>query len=105
MLERPAAVNGFTRVAPEAPVAGGVPEHSGHALGGGTRKQRLSLSLLALGVVYGDIGTSPLYALRECFNGHGLAVDLPNVLGVLSLIFWSLTLIVSVKYLRYVLEA
>src|SRR3954470_20833396 len=104
MLDRPAAVDGFARVAPETPVAGGVPEPSGHAVSGGTR-QRLGLSLLALGVVYGDIGTSPLYALRECFNGHGLQVDLPNVLGVLSLIFWSLTLIASVKYLRYVLEA
>ena len=67
--------------------------------------ERLKLSLLALGVVYGDIGTSPLYALRECFHGHGLRVEPASVLGVLSLIFWSLTLIVSVKYLRYVLEA
>ncbi len=63
------------------------------------------LSLLALGVVYGDIGTSPLYALRECFHGHGVRVELSSVLGVLSLIFWSLTSIVSIKYLRYVLEA
>ncbi|HWO10705.1 MAG TPA: potassium transporter Kup [Polyangiaceae bacterium] len=67
--------------------------------------QRLKLSLLALGVVYGDIGTSPLYALRECFHGHGVPVVQSSVLGVLSLIFWSLTSIVSVKYLRYVLNA
>jgi KUP system potassium uptake protein len=66
--------------------------------------QRLKLSLLALGVVYGDIGTSPLYTLRECFHGHGLRVELASVLGVLSLVFWSLAIIVSVKYLRYVLD-
>jgi len=65
-----------------------------------------ALALAALGVVYGDIGTSPLYALRECFNGpHGVAVTPENVYGVLSLVFWSLTLIVSIKYLLYVLRA
>lgn len=63
------------------------------------------LSLLALGVVYGDIGTSPLYALRECFGPHGVPVDREAIFGVLSLIFWSLTLIVSIKYLLYVLRA
>ncbi|MEY4550516.1 MAG: potassium uptake protein [Pseudomonadota bacterium] len=69
------------------------------------RSARARLALLALGVVYGDIGTSPLYALRECFAGHGLAVQHDTVLGVVSLIFWSLASIVSVKYLLYVLEA
>jgi KUP system potassium uptake protein len=65
-----------------------------------------TLSVTALGVVYGDIGTSPLYALRECFFGpHGVAPTPPNVLGVLSLIVWSLVLVVSVKYLRFVLSA
>ena len=65
-----------------------------------------TLSIAALGVVYGDIGTSPLYALRECFFGpHGVAPTPANVLGVLSLIVWSLVLVVSVKYLRYVLSA
>ncbi len=64
------------------------------------------LTLGALGVVYGDIGTSPLYALRECFHGaHGVAATHENVLGVLSLIFWSLTLIISVKYLIFVMRA
>ncbi len=54
------------------------------------------LSLGALGVVYGDIGTSPLYALRECLHGvHGIAPTRDNVLGVLSLIFYSLTFIIS----------
>jgi KUP system potassium uptake protein len=53
------------------------------------------LTLGAIGVVYGDIGTSPLYALRECFHPiHGVAPTPENVLGVLSLIFWSLTLII-----------
>jgi KUP system potassium uptake protein len=65
-----------------------------------------SLCLSALGVVYGDIGTSPLYAIRECFHGeHAVAVTRPNVLGVLSLIFWSLTIVISIKYLIYVLRA
>jgi KUP system potassium uptake protein len=66
----------------------------------------LRLSLAALGVVYGDIGTSPLYALRECFTGeHGVAPTQANVLGVLSLTFWSLVVVVSVKYLVFVMRA
>src|SRR5215831_6028591 len=65
-----------------------------------------ALALGALGVVYGDIGTSPLYALRECFVGDGaVEVTVPNVLGVLSLVFWSLTMVVSVKYLTFVMRA
>ncbi|HUC40530.1 MAG TPA: potassium transporter Kup, partial [Gemmatimonadales bacterium] len=64
------------------------------------------LALLALGVVYGDIGTSPLYALREAFHGqHGIPVTSGNVLGVLSLIFWSLLLIVTVKYHVVIIRA
>ena len=64
------------------------------------------LALGALGVVYGDIGTSPLYALRSCFTGPtGLEPSQANVLGVLSLIFWALALIVSVKYIAFVLRA
>lgn len=66
----------------------------------------VGLSLLALGVVYGDIGTSPLYALRECFHGaHGIAVTSSNVFGVLSLVFWALVLVVSTKYLCFILRA
>jgi len=66
----------------------------------------LTLSLGALGVVYGDIGTSPLYALKECFNGpHGVPPTPENVLGVLSLVFWSMTFVVSVKYLTFVMVA
>jgi KUP system potassium uptake protein len=64
------------------------------------------LSLTAMGVVYGDIGTSPLYAIRECFYGaHAVAVSEVNVLGVLSLIFWSLTIVISIKYLIFILRA
>jgi len=64
------------------------------------------LILAALGVVYGDIGTSPLYALRECFTGpHAIDVSRANVLGVLSLIAWSLVIVVSVKYLLFVMRA
>jgi KUP system potassium uptake protein len=68
----------------------------------------LTLSIAALGVVYGDIGTSPLYAFRECFQTHhGLGV-LPtreNILGILSLITWSLIIVISVKYLGFVMRA
>jgi KUP system potassium uptake protein len=66
----------------------------------------LTLSLGALGVVYGDIGTSPLYALRECFHhSTGILPTRGNVLGILSLIVWSLILVVSVKYLVFVMRA
>ncbi len=69
-------------------------------------KRTALLALGALGIVYGDIGTSPLYALRECFTGpHGIHPTPENVLGVLSLIFWSLLVIVSVKYLIFVMRA
>ena len=57
-------------------------------------------------MVYGDIGTSPLYALRECFHGeHGIAPSHENVLGVLSLVFWALIIIISIKYLVFVMRA
>jgi KUP system potassium uptake protein len=62
--------------------------------------------LVALGVVYGDIGTSPLYALRECFKPeYGLTATPENVYGVLSLVVWALILVVSVKYLIFILRA
>jgi KUP system potassium uptake protein len=65
-----------------------------------------ALALAALGVVYGDIGTSPLYTLKECMSGeHGVAATPENLLGVLSLIFWSLTLVVTVKYLTFIMRA
>jgi KUP system potassium uptake protein len=66
----------------------------------------LALSLGALGVVYGDLGTSPLYTVKECFNPiHGVSPGFENVLGVLSLIFWALTIAVVVKYLVFVMRA
>ena len=71
-----------------------------------TGKRLAVLSLTALGVVYGDIGTSPLYALRECFKPeYRLLPTTENVYGVLSLIVWSLILVVSVKYLVFIVRA
>ena len=65
-----------------------------------------SLSLAAVGVVYGDIGTSPIYALRESFHAsHGVVATPQNVMGVLSLIVWSLILVISLKYLFLVMRA
>jgi len=61
--------------------------------------------MTAMGIVYGDIGTSPLYAFKEAFNGsHGLPLNEANVLAVLSMMFWSLMLIVSIKYVGIMLR-
>ena len=66
----------------------------------------LTLAIGALGVVYGDLGTSPLYALRTAFHGqHAIPLTPGNVLGVLSLIFWALIIIVTIKYITVVLRA
>ncbi|MCM2323900.1 MAG: potassium transporter Kup [Oligoflexia bacterium] len=71
-----------------------------------SRSGLFKLALGALGVVYGDIGTSPLYAMRECFHpSHGIALTAPNVFGTVSLIFWSLMIVVTVKYLGFILRA
>ena len=71
--------------------------------------QRSSLGILtlgAIGVVFGDIGTSPLYALKESFHAaHGLPISIENVLGILSMIFWSLMLVVSLKYVAVIMRA
>jgi len=65
-----------------------------------------SLSLSALGIVFGDIATSPLYAMRACFNGpYAVAVSPDNILGVLSIIIWSLIIVVTVKYVAIVMKA
>ena len=71
------------------------------------RGRRLAvLTLAALGVVYGDIGTSPLYTIRETFHPHfGLTPTVANVQGILSLVFWSIMLVVVVKYLVFILRA
>jgi KUP system potassium uptake protein len=81
--------------------------HSPPPTGQADQKKRFFfLCLASLGIVYGDIGTSPLYALRECFYGeHSIPPSPANVLGVLSLILWSLILIISVKYLILILRA
>ncbi|HET7826444.1 MAG TPA: potassium transporter Kup [Anaeromyxobacter sp.] len=64
------------------------------------------LALGALGVVYGDIGTSPLYALKECFGGpHGVPPEPANVIGVVSLVFWALAFVVTFKYFAFVMRA
>ncbi|HLA67424.1 MAG TPA: potassium transporter Kup [Acidimicrobiia bacterium] len=71
-----------------------------------TGKHLALLSLGALGVVYGDIGTSPLYALRESLHpSHGVDVTLASVLGILSLILWSLLIVITIKYLTFVMRA
>jgi KUP system potassium uptake protein len=73
---------------------------------GVVRSQVGTLALAALGIVYGDIGTSPLYAFRECLRGpHGVEPTAENILGVLSMIVWSLTTVVAVKYLGVVMRA
>ncbi len=91
------------------PATDGQPPHSageqGAASSGrGLRKvSQRSLVIGALGVVFGDIGTSPLYSMRECFlHGHVDAGASANVIGVLSLIIWSLIVIICIKYLIYI---
>src|SRR5262245_47878711 len=65
-----------------------------------------TLTIAALGVVYGDIGTSPIYALRQCFTApNGVHLSEPNILGVLSLIVWSLIVVISIKYVLLMLKA
>ena len=71
-----------------------------------TGKYLAALSLAALGIVYGDIGTSPLYAFKECFHGvHAVPASPSNILGVLSLIFWALVIVICIKYLGFILRA
>ena len=73
--------------------------HAGHG-------KLVPLIVGAVGVVFGDIGTSPLYAVKECFNGaHGLALTPTNVYGGLSLMFWAMTIVVSLKYVTFILRA
>jgi KUP system potassium uptake protein len=96
-----------------SPAEGGGARPSPHRLAGRGRgvgevrgKALAGLALGALGVVYGDIGTSPLYALKECLAGpHGVPPTRGNVMGVLSLVFWALTFVVSFKYLTFVMRA
>src|SRR4029453_2594288 len=77
-----------------------------YACGMNQRKSTPLLALLALGVVYGDIGTSPLYAAKETFNpAHGIPITQENILGGVSALFWSLMIVVSLKYVVLVLRA
>ena len=70
------------------------------------KKQQAALALAALGVVYGDIGTSPLYTMKEVFAGiHPIPLTPENVLGILSLILWSLIIVVSIKYVVFIMRA
>jgi KUP system potassium uptake protein len=88
-------------IAESASLGGGHP-HAAPAHG----RELLALSLATLGVVYGDIGTSPLYAFKECFAPeYGLTPSVDNVLGVLSLVFWSLNFVVTLKYLMFIMRA
>jgi KUP system potassium uptake protein len=69
-------------------------------------KEQRNLVIAALGVVFGDIGTSPLYTIKECFGeGHGLAPTPENVLGILSLIFWAIFIVISLKYVLLIMRA
>jgi KUP system potassium uptake protein len=77
-----------------------------HGAGEPARGKVWTVALAALGVVYGDIGTSPIYALRESLHGsHGVPPTPANVLGLLSLFLWALVLVISVKYLGFVMRA
>lgn len=68
-------------------------------------KKILLLSVGSIGVVFGDIGTSPLYTIKECFHGkHAIDPSMMNILGVLSLIFWSMIIVVSIKYVIFILQ-
>jgi len=75
-------------------------------VGGDRRTAKLKLAVGAIGIVFGDIGTSPIYAFRETFVGpHKLAIDDLHILGVVSLIFWSMTIVVSLQYVTILLRA
>ncbi|MCH2221037.1 MAG: potassium transporter Kup, partial [Dechloromonas sp.] len=71
------------------------------------KKRLATLTLAALGIVYGDIGTSPLYSIKEVFGGahHPVPITPENVLGILSLFFWSLIIVVTVKYVSFIMRA
>ena len=91
--------------APAAPDAA-TETDNGDQAAQGDRKGLLGLAIGAVGIVYGDIGTSPLYAFKQAFSGaHPVPLNHDNVLGILSLIFWALFLIVTVKYVAFIMRA
>ncbi|TBW51294.1 potassium transporter Kup [Marinobacter halodurans] len=74
--------------------------------GEASKPGRAAVGLAVLGIVYGDIGTSPIYALRECFRGVSpVPITEDNILGILSLIFWALIIVISLKYMVFILRA
>ena len=104
-MKNPAANPATSTIIPAGHAAstaeGEVGEHRANASTG-----LAGLSIAALGVVFGDIGTSPVYTFRECFNPeHRLPLDAAHVLGVLSLIFWALIIVVAVKYVLLIMRA
>jgi KUP system potassium uptake protein len=103
MTDRSASAASSTEVIPAGHAAPSAEEESD---GPSPRAGLAGLSFAALGVVFGDIGTSPVYTFRECFNPeHGLALSPQNVLGALSLIVWALILVVAVKYVLLIMRA
>ena len=93
---------------PQAPASAPLVDGQGESqsAGHGHSGSKAALAVGAIGIVFGDIGTSPLYAFRETFVGpHPLALDTPHVLGVISLIFWSMTLVVSIQYVSILMRA
>src|SRR5580692_10910616 len=83
-----------------------LPSHPAASASAHHKTSIAALTVGALGVVFGDIGTSPLYTLRECLHGTGTGAPTPeDIYGLLSLIFWSLTMVVTVKYLTFIMRA
>ncbi|MEN9934782.1 MAG: hypothetical protein RLZZ387_1361, partial [Chloroflexota bacterium] len=102
----PDAVPGDAAPSVPTPAVAENPGHIGHGHVRPTGRYLALLALTALGVVYGDIGTSPLYALRESFHGaHAIEPTPTNIYGILSLVFWSLIIVITVKYVGFVLRA
>jgi KUP system potassium uptake protein len=84
----------------------GAPSHDSPSRKRPLKNGTFWLAFGALGIVYGDIGTSPLYTIKECFHGkHAIALTQGNIYGVMSLVFWSLTIVVSIKYVMFILRA
>ena len=104
MSETPASP--ASSVPAQSTSASSAPTHSGSTAHAHSHGKLMPLVVGAVGVVFGDIGTSPLYAIKECFNGaHGLALNPLNIFGVLSLMFWAMTIVVSLKYVTFILRA
>ncbi|MGB8020240.1 MAG: KUP/HAK/KT family potassium transporter [Candidatus Nanopelagicales bacterium] len=111
VAEAPPVVGGRTLpMHPDAVELAQVRQRTGHpgghgAQGGGHPGRTVALVVGATGIVFGDIGTSPLYAMKECLNAKGLQESPDTVLGIASLIFWALTLVVTIKYLMVIMRA